>query len=179
MDKKIFNIANFVTFLRFLLLPLIIYFIVSDQGANILVAGILFIISALTDFVDGYLARRLNICTDLGRLLDPLADKLTLFAVFVALLSMNFIPTLPGIIILLREGLVFALSTILFLTGSDMIHPSKLGKYTIALFYTTAVIFLLQITALSFIIWIATVLAILSSVDYLRIVLVAKGVFKK
>jgi len=90
MKKKSWlNAATSVTLCRFALIPVIVFFYFSTSfiGAGKLIAMILFVVAALTDFVDGWIARRFNQVTDLGKLLDPIADKTLTFVGFLLVFS--------------------------------------------------------------------------------------------
>ncbi len=166
------NLANLLTSFRLLLIPVIVYVLVSEVGNYKLIAGILFVISALTDLFDGIIARKFNIETDLGRILDPVADKLTLIAIFITLLFKGVIPLAAGIIIIARDAVLFIASAVLFLSGKDMIHPTNFGKSTAFFLYSVAIINIFDVPTLGRpLIWIGAVLAILSALDYFRITL--------
>jgi len=92
MEKKSWlNAATSVTLVRFALIPVIVFFYLSGTfdliAAGKLIAMILFIVAALTDFVDGWIARKFNQITDLGKLLDPIADKTLTFVGFLLIFS--------------------------------------------------------------------------------------------
>ena len=84
MNKNALNPANLVTFMRLALLPVIAALYLLDFK---LIAMILFVVAALTDFVDGWIARKFNLVSDLGKLLDPIADKLLTFLGFLLIFS--------------------------------------------------------------------------------------------
>ena len=81
------NAATFVTLVRIALMPLIIFFYLSSFDGGKLIALILFVFAAATDFLDGWIARRFNQVTDMGKLLDPIADKLLTFLGFLLIFS--------------------------------------------------------------------------------------------
>ena len=85
------TIPNIITFIRIFLIPLILYLLFSDDSKIVLLAGFLFIISSISDFFDGYLARALNQTTKLGILLDPIADKLLIASVIIVLIETRVI----------------------------------------------------------------------------------------
>ena len=93
-------IPNILSITRIILIPVYLYYFIN---ANYLTAGILFSISAITDFFDGYIARKYDAVTDLGRILDPFADKLTIISILIALLISEIIPRFIPIILLARE----------------------------------------------------------------------------
>lgn len=94
---------------------------------GMLVAAAVFGIASYTDYLDGHIARKQNLITNLGKFLDPIADKLLVVAVFIALVERGRISTLIPVIILLRE---FAVTGIRLLAASDgrVIAASNMGK---------------------------------------------------
>ena len=108
------NAPNLVTLSRIILIPLIIglYYLpeawLSDQGKN-LAATVVFILAAATDWLDGYLARRLNQTSAFGAFLDPVADKLIVVGALLALLHLNRVDMLVALIIVGREIAISAL----------------------------------------------------------------------
>jgi len=110
----IFNTPNLVTLSRIVLIPLIIglYYLpdewLSYHGKNI-AATVVFVLAALTDWLDGYLARRLNQISAFGAFLDPVADKLIVVGALIALLYLNRVDMLVALIIIGREIAISAL----------------------------------------------------------------------
>ena len=110
----IFNTPNLVTLSRIVLIPLIIglYYLpdewLSFHGKNI-AATVVFVLAALTDWLDGYLARRLNQTSAFGAFLDPVADKLIVIGALIALLHLNRVDMLVALIIIGREIAISAL----------------------------------------------------------------------
>ena len=84
---KIYTIPNIITFIRIFLIPIILYLLFSENPNIVLIAGMLFIVSSVSDYFDGYLARTLNQSSKLGTLLDPIADKLLIASVIVVLVD--------------------------------------------------------------------------------------------
>lgn len=89
MKKKIFTIPNLLSLFRLLLIPLIIW-LFCIKG-NTLLAIAVMLLSGLTDIVDGYIARHFNMVSDVGKILDPIADKLTQAAVLICI-ALRFVP---------------------------------------------------------------------------------------
>lgn len=102
-EKKV-NIANVLTFLRIGMIPLAGYMFYISQFD---IAAAVFLLACLTDVLDGFLARRLNLITDMGKLLDPLADKGMQLTVLISLAFCGRMPFVAVIIILLKEVLMF------------------------------------------------------------------------
>jgi CDP-diacylglycerol--glycerol-3-phosphate 3-phosphatidyltransferase len=160
------SIPNFLTILRICLIPLIIKFFLQGE---LLTSGIFLIISALSDFLDGYLARKYGLTTKLGRILDPLADKLTIISVLSVLIYLEIIPRLITIILLTREIFIFISSAITYFMGIDIINPSNIGKFSVFLLYLALIFSLLEINyyvdlALFYIV---IPLNIISALDYI------------
>ena len=85
--KVLFNIPNCLCFFRILLIPLFLYvYFVADFKNRYLVAAFVLVISGISDFLDGFIARKFNMVTDFGKFIDPVADKLTQFVVAITLL---------------------------------------------------------------------------------------------
>ncbi len=84
--KEIFSIPNLLSFVRLVLIPVyIIIYLNADSPTDYYLAGGILAVSCLTDLIDGQIARRFNMITNLGKILDPLADKLTQFALILCL----------------------------------------------------------------------------------------------
>ena len=128
---KIYTIPNIITFIRIFLIPVILYLLFSENPNIVLIAGLLFIVSSVSDYFDGYLARTLNQSSKLGTLLDPIADKLLIASVIVVLVDTGVISNIhvvPAIIILLREIAISGLREFLAKFNTEM-PVSKLAKY--------------------------------------------------
>ena len=105
------NLANFMTFLRILAIPVFIGVYYSDFNGHYLVSSLIFILACITDWLDGYLARKLDQCTPFGAFLDPVADKI-LVTVALVILAANFASpwfVIPAAIMVAREVLISAL----------------------------------------------------------------------
>ncbi len=95
------NLPNKITTIRLLIVPVYVaVFLYTDYR---LLATLLFALAAATDFVDGYLARKMGLVTDLGKLLDPLADKILTISSFVLFVSIERLSAVPVIIVITRE----------------------------------------------------------------------------
>lgn len=131
-DKRWFTISNLLSFLRILLAPLMIFGLMRHLW---LFAFCIFIVAGATDLLDGYFARLLHEQTNLGKVLDPLADKIFLSTLFAALAfvdSPSFrIPLWFMVLVLLREGLMILGSyTILTTYEHPRVEPIVWGKLT-------------------------------------------------
>ena len=129
------NLPNSITLSRIFSIPLLIWILSSNRfsrlaGEQELLASALFIAAAITDGIDGYLARKRGQITTMGMLLDPLADKLLIAAAFVTLVQFNpsLVPAWVAVVIIGREFLVSGLRSIAASEGFT-IEASDLGKF--------------------------------------------------
>jgi CDP-diacylglycerol---glycerol-3-phosphate 3-phosphatidyltransferase len=100
------HIPNALTILRFLLVPVFVYFLFTCRCEHsILISLIIFAVASLTDYVDGYLARKWQVISDFGKIMDPLADKLLVISALIGLtwLEPFKLPILIVIVIVIRE----------------------------------------------------------------------------
>lgn len=107
--SKVFNLPNILTFLRILLVPIIVVVLLTKFEGKEFVGLALFLLAALTDFLDGFIARRWGLVTSLGKLLDPAADKILTSAAFISLVELGRAPAWIVVTIIARE---FAISTL-------------------------------------------------------------------
>jgi CDP-diacylglycerol--glycerol-3-phosphate 3-phosphatidyltransferase len=129
------NLPNSITLIRIFSIPLLIWILCSPRfssanGEKELLASALFIAAAMTDGIDGYLARKRGQITTMGILLDPLADKLLIAAAFVTLVQLNpsLVPAWIAVVVIGREFLVSGLRSIAASEGFT-IEASELGKF--------------------------------------------------
>jgi len=117
------NIPNFITFLRIVSVPLIVWLLLEG---NLVSAFWIFSVAAISDALDGFIAKRFNMETELGKYLDPLADKALLMAVFITLGFSEIIPNWVVILVVFRD-IVIIVGALVFdtLTGSLTRHPMK------------------------------------------------------
>lgn len=114
------NLPNRLTILRMLMVPLIMFFLmtesISEPLKSIIAAGI-FILASVTDWFDGRIARKYNLITNFGKVMDPLADKLIVFAVILCLVKTDVFPVWCAMLILARDFLVMGMRVIAVAEG--------------------------------------------------------------
>ncbi len=106
------NLANKITFFRILMTPVIVILLYFEGPILCIFATLAFMLACFTDFVDGYIARRENMVTSLGKFLDPLADKVLICSVLIMLVGLGWVPTWVVILMVCREMVVTGLRAI-------------------------------------------------------------------
>lgn len=121
------NLPNLITFIRILSIPFVVYFLYEPTKEKCFYGAIIFLFAALTDWVDGYMARQMKEITNLGKFLDPLADKLLVTSALILLLYHQWVPVWAVLIIMIREIVVMGLRDIAAVQGI-VIPASFTGK---------------------------------------------------
>ncbi len=185
------NLPNKLTMLRiFLSIIIIIILIIPFESAGIqitklfvneaivvntkyIIAGILFIIASLTDFFDGYLARKYNLITDFGKMIDSIADKILVNSVLIILSSTGFIHPIIPVIIIIRDIVVNSIKMVAGSHGS-VVSAIWMGKVkaaclmvgiSLTLFYNLP-FELWNLRISDFFLLIATILSVISAIQY-------------
>lgn len=180
----ILNLPNILTMTRIAAIPLLAILLMSPSRPAGFWAAAVFSLASVTDWLDGYLARRMGIVTIFGKFLDPIADKLIVMAALIMILPFGRVPAWMVLVILGREIIITGLRGIASSEGI-VIQASNLGKFK-TIFQLVAIIGLLlhydynwlfgiehQLVHVNmhnvgmFFLWIATLLTVWSGVDYL------------
>jgi CDP-diacylglycerol--glycerol-3-phosphate 3-phosphatidyltransferase len=165
------NLPNALTLLRIFLVPvLVVVLLTRAEGGLFLGAGI-FGLGVLTDYFDGYFARRRNQVTKLGILLDPLADKLLTAAAFLSLVEMGLVPAWMVMIILGRELAVTGLRNVAagrgILIGASPLGKGKMVSQVVAIFLLLLSVPFPQLRLPGLVcLWVVVGLTLVSGVDY-------------
>lgn len=130
--KEFWNLPNMLTMGRILIIPLFVWCTYDGDPFYSVVAGAIFTVAAVTDVVDGFLARRWNMITVVGKLLDPLADKLIVAAAMVMMVRLGRLPAWVVIVLLSREFIVTGLRQVAASEGM-IIAAGQEGKWKTAL----------------------------------------------
>lgn len=190
------NLPNKLTVMRILMIPFILVFMleisfldkdnawnVFVQNFGLIVATIIFLAASLTDTMDGQIARKRNLVTNMGKFLDPIADKLLVTSVLIALVQRNEVSAIIAIIIISREFIVTGIR-LLAADKNVVIAASKLGKIK-TIVQVIAIIYIMIAAQLlvsfpdfdynllismssQILIWIAVLFTIWSGVDYVK-----------
>lgn len=158
-------LPNILTLTRIILIPVYITLFLKEYY---LVSGLIFIFSSLTDLLDGYIARKYDMKTKIGKVLDPLADKLTVISILILLLFVGLVPRIILIIILSREIIILLSSVTAYFMGKNLINPTRLGKLSITILYIAIALILLEKNLLANImLYISIPLNLTSAFDYI------------
>ncbi|MGV8968957.1 MAG: CDP-alcohol phosphatidyltransferase family protein [Microbacteriaceae bacterium] len=140
VSDRIFTVPNILSFVRLALVPVFLVLIIIGEDIWALVT---LIVSSMTDFLDGYIARKFKQITRLGQLLDPAADRLFIFATLIGLATREIVPWWFVAVILGRDAMLLILGIILANFGFGPLPVHHLGKVaTLCLFYALPLIML-------------------------------------
>jgi CDP-diacylglycerol---glycerol-3-phosphate 3-phosphatidyltransferase len=162
------NLPNLLTVLRILAVPVVVVALLAEMENGDVIAAAVFAVAALTDGLDGYIARRRNQITTFGKLMDPLADKLLIIAPLVALVSLGRLAGWIAMVIIAREVAVTLLRAVAIDHGV-VLSASWLGKVKTA--FQVAAVFALIATdptplAVDLLLYAAVVITVISGLEY-------------
>ena len=165
------NLPNKLTTFRVVLIPFFIFFLMTELiPYSKWIALAIFCIASLTDFFDGYLARKCNMVTNFGKFMDPLADKLLVCSAIIAFTAMDRMPAWIVIIIVAREFIISGFRLIAAEKGV-VIAASYWGKFKTASQMFMIILFIINIDALfipgQVLMYIALALTVISLIDYI------------
>ncbi|MFO7765526.1 MAG: CDP-diacylglycerol--glycerol-3-phosphate 3-phosphatidyltransferase [Pelovirga sp.] len=127
-QRQLLNLPNILTLSRIVAVPVVVVLLLFESKQACFWAAIVFLAASLTDWLDGYLARKWEIVTVLGKFLDPLADKLIVMAALIMLIPLDRVPAWAVFVILARDIIVSGIRSIAASEGI-VIDASPLGKY--------------------------------------------------
>lgn len=176
------NLPNKLTLLRILLVPVFLVFLLCDSIPLYgLWALLVFVLASVTDALDGHIARSRGLITDFGKFLDPVADKVLVFAALIAFVEMGLAPSVAVIIMAAREFLVSSLRMVAASNGT-VLAAGKSGKVKTAVTMASITAILLMLTLMELnalpadfpvqaasevLIWICGLLTVVSGGEYL------------
>src|SRR6056297_4094017 len=162
------NLPNKITVARIIMVPIFIWVLLSGMQNSRIIAAVIFIIASITDFLDGYLARKYELITDFGKLMDPMADKILVASALIALVQVGRISVWPVVIILAREFLITSFRSLAASKGL-VIAASIWGKVkTNTQIFAIISLMLTNNWFADIMLWVSVIATILSAVDYIR-----------
>ncbi len=148
IGQEALNLPNLLTLVRILLIPVFVIFFIEPTPDRSLIAAVIFTLAAMTDLLDGYIARRTRQVTKLGKLLDPIADKLLVLSALILLVNIDRVSALVAILVIARELAVTGIRAIA--AGERLIIAAETaGKYKMALQVVAIVLLILEGTGLA------------------------------
>lgn len=158
------NIANKLTVLRIFLVPIFVISMIMypDNGT---IPLIIFVLASLTDFLDGYLARKHNLVTTFGKFLDPVADKLLTLSAFIMLIEQSQIPAWGVCVIVSREIAITGFRVIAASSGTT-IAASSFGKIKTITQIVSIILLLLNFEYAIYVFYLAVIFTLLSGIEY-------------
>jgi CDP-diacylglycerol--glycerol-3-phosphate 3-phosphatidyltransferase len=173
----ILNLPNLITGLRILLIPVFVAFFITPSPTRSQWSALIFVLASATDLLDGYVARKMEQITSLGKLLDPIADKLLVISALILLVGFQRAPALLAILLICRETAITGLRVIAAERGI-IIPAERLGKLKTFLQVVAITILILDPSLLSvlgpvdfhslgqILLWVSLVLALVSATQY-------------
>ncbi|KHD44600.1 CDP-diacylglycerol--glycerol-3-phosphate 3-phosphatidyltransferase [Streptococcus hongkongensis] len=169
MTKKE-NIPNILTLIRILMIP--IFLLITTLSHSLswhIVAAVIFAVASLTDYLDGYLARKWKVVTNFGKFADPLADKMLVMSAFVMLVGAGLAPAWIVAIIICRELAVTGLRLLLVESGGTVLAAAMPGKIKTMSQMLSIIFLFCHLTIIgNILLYIALFFTIYSGYDYFR-----------
>jgi CDP-diacylglycerol--glycerol-3-phosphate 3-phosphatidyltransferase len=148
VGQESLNLPNLITLVRILLIPVFVMLFFTPTPDRSLSAAVIFVVAAITDLLDGYIARRNGQVTKLGKLLDPIADKLLVLSALILLVNIDRVSALIAILVIAREVAVSGIRAIAAGEGF-IIQAETTGKYKMTLQVVAITLLILEGTGLS------------------------------
>jgi CDP-diacylglycerol--glycerol-3-phosphate 3-phosphatidyltransferase len=148
VGQESLNLPNLITLIRILLIPVFVILFITPTPDRSMSAAVIFVVAAITDLLDGYIARRTGQVTKLGKLLDPIADKLLVLSALILLVNVDRVSALVAILVIAREVAVTGIRAIAATEGM-IIAAETTGKYKMALQVVAITLLVLEGTGLA------------------------------
>lgn len=163
--EGVMNIPNILTTFRLILIPVFIFIFFSLSSNSLFYSVLIFLLAGVTDFLDGYLARKYKLITKIGIILDPLADKLMLITVLTCLVINRYIPIWVLIIIAVKEIFMILCGIFLYKKGT-VISSNIFGKASTIFFYISIFILVLNEAVGVYLLYASVAAALIALINY-------------
>ncbi|MBF7095223.1 CDP-diacylglycerol--glycerol-3-phosphate 3-phosphatidyltransferase [Streptococcus sp. HF-1907] len=164
------NIPNLLTVARIILIP--VFLIMTSISASLpwhIAAAVVFAVASITDYLDGYLARKWHVVTNFGKFADPLADKMLVMSAFIMLVGLGMAPAWVAAVIICRELAVTGLRLLLVETGGTVLAAAMPGKIKTATQMFSVILLLCHVTLIGQVmLYISLFFTIYSGYDYFK-----------
>ena len=164
------NIPNLLTLGRIILIPVFILILcIWNSVAGYAVAAVVFALARITDYLDGYLARKWKVVTNFGKFADPLADKMLVMTAFIMLVELGMVPAWIAAIIICRELAVTGLRLLLVENGGTVLAAAMPGKIKTFTQMFSIIFLLLHFSMIgTLLLYVALIFTIYSGYDYFK-----------
>lgn len=167
------NLPNLITLFRIFLIPIFLYVYLRNPEENLLYSVVIFFIAGFSDFLDGYLARKNNLVTPFGTVMDPLADKLMLLTAIISYAITGVIPYIILILVGIKETFMILGGIVVYKWG--IINPAnRLGKFVTFSFYIGIFTLLFSKSLGTIFLFISAALGFMAGFSYIRTTLEKK-----
>lgn len=164
----VLTLANCITMLRILAVPLFLYLFFGPRETNAYWAALLFVFTGITDVLDGYLARSRQEVSTFGTLADPLADKLIMLAAVISLVVVGKLPLWVATILILKELALVIGAGVFLVSKRKVVSASVLGKGATLLLYIGVTGLILGISWAVYVVVLGVGLSLMAGLDYLH-----------
>lgn len=172
--RDFFLLPNLLAIFRILILPLIFYFLAQDTQLSFMIAIILIVLAIVSDVLDGYAARSLNQVTDLGKILDPVADKLGLAAFVIFIIIHRGFPIWTAGLLFFKDILTLIAGVIMVKRKGTVLMSTNWGKLNSWIWVITVIVFIIRIHQLEFLFIILATLSVINCMaQYFRLFITA------
>ncbi len=166
-DQHYFGVPNILTIARLLFIPVIVYFLKLNTNTGNIIALFAMILSGLTDYFDGYFARKLNQRSQLGRMLDPLVDKINVAVIMLALAAYKGLPYIFAFFVIGRDITILIAGIYVISKKRIVVESNLLGKITLSSFLAVTFCYTANLYPLNIItMWISIILIPSSLITY-------------
>lgn len=167
--NRIFTLANLLSLVRLFLLPFVLACLLVNRPDYDLLALGLILVAGITDYLDGVAARRRDEISQLGKIIDPVADKLFIGSLGLILVLLRGLPVWFVAVYLLRDFVILTISYMLFLNRDIVLESNFLGKLTTAILLTTLVLYTVRLEEIGLpLVYLGTFLVAASALIYSR-----------